>query len=188
MAANFTNKILRIPLSFSSPLYLFRRNIKPNYTTSRTHSDGAMPTTLSRVDVGDKAPLISAYSTQGFSLQGVKVMGSVALLPKGFFHWNVNSAEGITPESLILFTLAEPKLGVYIINISIYMYNVHYCIYKYCLHFNTLQNVYHMTLICLILELVVIGTGSKLVPMDTTIKRYLQEKGISVEVQDTVCE
>ena len=77
----------------------------------RHHSDGLVPTTLSRVDVPEQAPLISAYSTQGFTLRGVRVMGSVALLPRGFFHWKVKRVEDITPESLVLFELTQPRLG-----------------------------------------------------------------------------
>ena len=80
----------------------------------RHHSDGLVPTTLSRVDVPEQAPLISAYSTQGFTLRGVRVMGSVALLPRGFFHWKVKRVEDITPESLVLFELTQPRLGTYL--------------------------------------------------------------------------
>ncbi|XP_003383876.3 PREDICTED: NADH dehydrogenase [ubiquinone] 1 alpha subcomplex assembly factor 3-like [Amphimedon queenslandica] len=113
----------------------------------RHHSDGGgmvLQTTLSRVSVEEAAPLISGYSVQGFNLRGVQVMGSVALLPRGFFHWKINSADAITPESMSIFTLIEPKL-----------------------------------------ELVILGTGSRMVNIDTAVKRYLQGRGISVEIQDT---
>ena len=46
-------------------------------------------------------------------------MGSVALLPRGFFHWKVKRVEDITPESLVLFELTQPRLGTHIYN-SIY--------------------------------------------------------------------
>ena len=40
---------------------------------------------------------------------------------------------------------------------------------------------------CLYLpELLVLGTGSKVVNIDTAVKRYLQRNGISIEIQDTV--
>ena len=81
----------------------------------RHHSDSGglvMQTTLSRVNVEDAAPLISGYSMLGFSLRGAHVIGSVALLPRGFFHWKINSPDDITPESMSIFTLIEPKLGL----------------------------------------------------------------------------
>ena len=73
-----------------------------------------LQTRLSRANVEGGAPLVTAYSAQGFNLKGVQVVGSVALLPKGFFHWRINSASDITPESMSLFTLIEPKLGIII--------------------------------------------------------------------------
>lgn len=36
------------------------------------------------------------------------------------------------------------------------------------------------------LEIVVIGTGVLMVPVETAVRRYLQSKGINVEIQDTV--
>ena len=52
-------------------------------------------------------------------------MGSVALLPRGFFHWKVKRVEDITPESLVLFELIQPQLGTHIYNSTysdMYMY------------------------------------------------------------------
>lgn len=71
-----------------------------------------MPTTLSKIEPGEQAPIVSAFSSHGFTLRGLrKVMGSVALLPKGFFHWRIDNVKEITPESMTLFTLVHPKLG-----------------------------------------------------------------------------
>ena len=140
---------------------LFRKLF--SHVRVRWHSsEGMMPTTLTKMNMmEEKAPLISAYSVQGFTIRGTnRVIGSVALLPKGFFHWKVSDPKDITPESLTLFTLIHPQLGVWV-----------YIIVKFFLF---------------ILELVVIGTGTKMVPMETSVRRYLQSKGISVEVQDTV--
>ena len=35
------------------------------------------------------SPLIEKYNTKGFTISGNKVYGSVALLPKAYFHWKV---------------------------------------------------------------------------------------------------
>lgn len=57
------------------------------------------------------SPLIEKYSTKGFTISGNKVYGSVALLPKAYFHWKIIKASEITPESFTLFHVAKPKLG-----------------------------------------------------------------------------
>ena len=58
-------------------------------TLSRLFSS-AMPTTLSRLDVSELAPVVSSYSVQGFTIRGNKLIGSLALLPRGIFHWKVD--------------------------------------------------------------------------------------------------
>ena len=92
--------------------WLFKRHLK--ITNTRNHSDGIIPTTLSRLEVAEQAPLISAYSTLGFTLRGVRVIGSVALLPRGFFHWNINQIEDMRPEAFALFHMVVPRLGMYV--------------------------------------------------------------------------
>lgn len=49
----------------------------------------AMPTTLSGLQTHDLAPVISSYSVKGFTVRGNKLVGSLALLPRGIFHWKV---------------------------------------------------------------------------------------------------
>ena len=54
-----------------------------------TGSEVFTPATFSKLEVADRAPLVSAYTTNGFVIQGARVMGSVALLPRGLLHWKV---------------------------------------------------------------------------------------------------
>ena len=35
-------------------------------------------------------PFVTSYSTRGFHLKGIKVFGSVAVLPSAFYHWRVS--------------------------------------------------------------------------------------------------
>ena len=84
----------------------------PSRSWVRLHSGSAMPSTLSTVEVAAKAPLITAYSSGGFTLQNAYVVGSVGLLPRGYFHWNIKRAEDITIESLALFHMVVPRIGV----------------------------------------------------------------------------
>ena len=60
-------------------------------------------------------PIIAKYSTQGFTIQGNKLYGSVAILPRSFYSWKVKSAADITPQSLQLFTVAEPKVEILVV-------------------------------------------------------------------------
>ncbi|CAL1545159.1 unnamed protein product [Lymnaea stagnalis] len=59
---------------------------------------------------------IAAYSSTGFRLaSGFNILGPCALFPRAVLHWNVASADKITPESLSLFTILEPKLDILLI-------------------------------------------------------------------------
>ena len=71
-----------------------------------------MPSTLSTLEVAEEAPLVSGYGPDGFSLQGNYVLGSVALLPRGFFNWRVRRVEDISKESLALFHMVVPRIGI----------------------------------------------------------------------------
>ena len=55
--------------------------------------------------------MLDAYSAVGFRLNnGMRVMGPVAVFPTCVLSWLLPSgAEGITRESLSLFTLVHPK-------------------------------------------------------------------------------
>ena len=70
----------------------------------------------------------------------------------------------MTPESFTLFHLIQPQLG------------------EWRWHCHTT----HQPVASLISDLLVLGTGSKVERVDPAVMSYLQRKGISVEVQDTV--
>lgn len=89
-------------------------------------------------------PFVTSYSTRGFHLKGIKVFGSVAVLPSAFYHWRVKKPEDISAESLALFTIMEPPV-----------------------------------------EIVVVGTGEKILRLDPEIHSYLKKHNILLEVQDT---
>jgi len=36
-------------------------------------------------------PYVTSYSSQGFNIKGIRVFGSVAILPTIFYHWRVRS-------------------------------------------------------------------------------------------------
>lgn len=102
------------------------------------------PSTFSKLDVAENAPVVDGYLSHGFIIRGSLVRGSVALLPRAMLNWKVQRFEDLTLESFILFHLIEPQI-----------------------------------------ELVVLGTGSKVERVDPAISQFLKRKGISLEVQDT---
>jgi len=42
-------------------------------------------------------PYVTSYSSQGFNIKGIKVFGSVAILPTIFYHWRVRSYHDFQP-------------------------------------------------------------------------------------------
>ncbi|KJE97268.1 hypothetical protein CAOG_007704 [Capsaspora owczarzaki ATCC 30864] len=99
---------------------------------------------LSHQDPSNPSVLIDSFSSMGFTVNGVTYVGSMALFPRVPLLWNVKSVEELTPESLTLFHLVNPKI-----------------------------------------ELLLIGTGSKIETIDPAVRQMLKEKRISLEVLDT---
>lgn len=53
------------------------------------NSDVFMPATFGRLEVTERAPLVNAYTTNGFVIGNDFVYGSVALLPRTMLNWKV---------------------------------------------------------------------------------------------------
>ena len=45
-------------------------------------------------------PFVNSYSSQGFNIKGIKVVGSVAILPTIFYHWRVRTFPGFRGEGV----------------------------------------------------------------------------------------
>ncbi|XP_065068652.1 NADH dehydrogenase [ubiquinone] 1 alpha subcomplex assembly factor 3-like [Rhopilema esculentum] len=69
-------------------------------------------------DSSEFVPFISKYSTVGFNIGKNKVVGSVAILPKGILSWKVLSHHQITPESLSLFTIIQPRIEILVLGVG----------------------------------------------------------------------
>ena len=101
-------------------------------------NDVFTPPTFGRLEIDEQAPLVNAYTTNGFVIRNNFVYGSVALLPRTLLNWKVRlhilqltvspglaqpdpsinysstqvtSIDEITPESFALFYLVQPKIG-----------------------------------------------------------------------------
>ena len=63
-------------------------------------------------------PYITKYSTKGFVVRDTRIMGSLAVLPTTYLAWKVASGYQITPESLTLFTIVEPKIEILVLGVG----------------------------------------------------------------------
>lgn len=57
----------------------------------RHATDVPAPSTFSRLDVPELAPVVDGYLTHGFTIHGCLLKGSVALLPRAKFNWKVHT-------------------------------------------------------------------------------------------------
>ncbi|XP_045931796.1 NADH dehydrogenase [ubiquinone] 1 alpha subcomplex assembly factor 3 isoform X1 [Micropterus dolomieu] len=71
------------------------------------------------VSVMQKEPgsgiMIHTYSSQGFNIDGNKVIGPCAVLPPAILQWNVGSYKDITEESVSLFHMLEPRIEILVL-------------------------------------------------------------------------
>lgn len=71
------------------------------------------------VSVMQKEPgsgaMINSYSSQGFSIDGNRVLGPCAVLPPAILQWNVGSHRDITEESVSLFHMVEPRIEILVL-------------------------------------------------------------------------
>lgn len=80
--------------------------------------DGKTSLTVLNRDV-DHMLLIDSYSTHGFRLNsGLFVCGPAAFFPRTLMHWDVAGPWDVTPASLSLFWLLEPKPDVLVIGVG----------------------------------------------------------------------
>ncbi|XP_029457122.1 NADH dehydrogenase [ubiquinone] 1 alpha subcomplex assembly factor 3 [Rhinatrema bivittatum] len=87
---------------------------------------------------------IDGYTTHGFTINGNRIIGPCAVIPRTILQWNVGSYKDISRESLALFYMLEPKI-----------------------------------------EILVLGTGGRVERLDSDLLKFMRQKGIAVEVQDT---
>lgn len=86
-------------------------------TVCHSNYEGDGKTTVSILNIDyNQLVLINTMSTHGFRLNnGIFVVGPVAVFPRTVLQWNAATASDITPESLSLFCLLEPKIDILVI-------------------------------------------------------------------------
>eukprot|EP01137_Pigoraptor_chileana_P009342 Opistho-2@57425 len=99
---------------------------------------------LGSSSIKEGATIVEGFNHQGFTVGGIKHIGSVALFPRFSLLWKVSKVADISEDTLSLFTKFDPPI-----------------------------------------EILVIGTGSTIAPIDPKIRAFLTSKRIAVEVLDT---
>ncbi|ODN04420.1 NADH dehydrogenase [ubiquinone] 1 alpha subcomplex assembly factor 3 [Orchesella cincta] len=93
--------------------YSFVRHTNKSYDP-----DGKTTVTILNDESG--APLmIDSYNHHGFKLNnGMAVLGPMVIFPRTVLGWDVSGIEDVTPESLALFSVLEPRPDVLVIGIG----------------------------------------------------------------------
>jgi len=98
-----------------------KANLAPqHYDTSM--DDNFQRTTVNPIEKDmreTKRNYIGAYSEMGFTLHDeTMVLGPIAVFPKTVLSWRVITPDDVTPESMLLFTILEPKLDIVVVGVG----------------------------------------------------------------------
>lgn len=77
-------------------LNLSRTKTSKAIGSKTVNTDVFVPPTFGRLEVTEQAPLVNAYTTNGFVIRNSFVYGSVALLPRTLLHWKVRRLWGVS--------------------------------------------------------------------------------------------
>jgi NADH dehydrogenase [ubiquinone] 1 alpha subcomplex assembly factor 3 len=86
----------------------------------RHHSyDPDGKTTIEMLNKNLEVLMIDSYSQVGFRLNnGMYVLGPMAIFPRTVLSWNVGNVHAINEDSLLLFSLIEPKIDVLVLGVG----------------------------------------------------------------------
>uniref|UniRef100_A0A8C5QJU9 NADH dehydrogenase [ubiquinone] 1 alpha subcomplex assembly factor 3 n=2 Tax=Leptobrachium leishanense TaxID=445787 RepID=A0A8C5QJU9_9ANUR len=99
-----------------SALALYTRQPSRSHRLSPSDDELYQKTTVTRLE-RDSADImfIESYSSQGFIINGDRVVGPCAVVPKAILQWNVGSYKDISMESLALFHMIVPKIEILVV-------------------------------------------------------------------------
>ncbi|KAI4476402.1 hypothetical protein M0804_013612 [Polistes exclamans] len=105
---------------FNSKVFHNIRNLHLSQNVNGHSYEGPGKTTVTILNKNEQSLLlISDYNETGFTLNnGIKMIGPIIIFSKSLLFWNVASAKDINKDSLILFSVLEPKLDLLIIGLE----------------------------------------------------------------------
>nr|XP_050845160.1 NADH dehydrogenase [ubiquinone] 1 alpha subcomplex assembly factor 3 [Vespula vulgaris] len=105
---------------FNSKMLHNLRSLHVSQNVRREAYDGPGKTTVTILNKNETSLLlINSYNQAGFTLNnGLKMVGPMVLFSKSLLFWNVASAKDINKDSLVLFSVLEPKLDLLIIGLE----------------------------------------------------------------------
>ncbi|KAG8196699.1 hypothetical protein JTE90_023208 [Oedothorax gibbosus] len=108
-------QLLRIPHTVISQASSIRKISATKLLQHNYEGDGKTTVTLLNRD-HKHLIMVNSLSPHGFRLNnGIFAVGPMAVFPRTILQWNIKSVEDITPESLSLFLLLEPKIDILVI-------------------------------------------------------------------------
>ncbi|XP_015187408.1 PREDICTED: NADH dehydrogenase [ubiquinone] 1 alpha subcomplex assembly factor 3 [Polistes dominula] len=105
---------------FNSKVFHNIRNLHLSQNVKGHSYEGPGKTTVTILNKNEQSLLlIDDYNKTGFTLNnGIKMIGPIIIFSKSLLFWNVASAKDINKDSLILFSILEPKLDLLIIGLD----------------------------------------------------------------------
>lgn len=105
---------------FNSKMLHNLRSLHVSQNVRREAYDGPGKTTVTILNKNETSLLlITSYNQAGFTLNnGIKMVGPMVLFSKSLLYWNIASAKDINKDSLVLFSVLEPKLDLLIIGLE----------------------------------------------------------------------
>ncbi|XP_062522797.1 NADH dehydrogenase [ubiquinone] 1 alpha subcomplex assembly factor 3-like [Corticium candelabrum] len=94
------------------------RSLRHVRSHSKDATIGATSLNILGPDNERKMVYINRYSTKGFTINGMRVFGSVALLPRAILQWKISDRKELTPEAFSLFHLVEPRIEILVLGLG----------------------------------------------------------------------
>lgn len=99
--------------------YRFYKESVPIISVRHHSYDPDGKTTIEMLNKNLEVLMIDSYSQVGFRLNnGMYVLGPMAIFPRTVLSWNVGNVHAINEDSLLLFSLIEPKIDVLVLGVG----------------------------------------------------------------------
>ncbi|OCT85862.1 NADH dehydrogenase [ubiquinone] 1 alpha subcomplex assembly factor 3 [Xenopus laevis] len=101
---------------FASSLQAHTRQPCRSHRLAPTDDELYQRTTVTRIERdSSEIMFVESYSSQGFIINGDRVLGPCAVIPRAILQWNVGSCKDINVESLSLFHMLVPRIEILVV-------------------------------------------------------------------------